>query len=201
MKATFTARSSRLVTCNLPSVPAKSIAWVPISEPLRKTLNSVLRGTASAPGIMLIVARPPPTSAIARRRFNTVSSMAIPPRPPASSSPSRPLRETGLGPLGFRRFLDPLDPRIRRPDTATRDHRPDHRSFAREQGLDRAVRPIAHPTVQAPGVGLTLGPGAEPNPLHPTVNSHANREIRGVSHVAIRDSDGWRLVRNYLDPS
>ena len=42
MKATFTARSSRLVTCNLPSVPAKSIAWVPISEPETMLVHVVM---------------------------------------------------------------------------------------------------------------------------------------------------------------
>ena len=191
MKATFTARSSRLVTRSLSAVPLKSMAWVPIIEPLRKTLNSVLRGTASAPGIRPIVARGPhPTSAIACRRLHAIPIMAIPPRPTASSSRGRPLLETGQGLPGFGRFLDPLDPGIRRADPALLDHRPDRRSLAREHGLDRAVRPIAHPAGEPSGLSLALGPGAEPDPLHPTVDPRANRDIRRVSHVAIRVSTG-----------
>ena len=197
MKATLTARSSRLVDLQ-PAVGTGEVDRVgPDQRALAKDVEqSAPRHRHAPPGIMLIVARPPPTSAIAWRRLNTVSEHGH-----SSSATGFCPHQVGLcakpgwRPLGFRRFLDPLDPRLRRPDTATARPSPGPPKLRpRTTASTEPSDAIAHPTVEAPGVGLTLGPGAEPNPLHPTVNSHANRDDSRCQPRGDPQLDGWRLV-------
>ena len=204
MKATFTARSSRLVTCK-PAVGTGEANRVgPDPRALAKDVEQrCSRGTRHAPRAPCPPSRGRPRPA----RSPGGGSIRSPVIGHSSSATgfvphqSRPLRETGLGPLGFRRFLDPLDPRRRRPDTAPRDHRPDRRSFAREQGLDRAVRRDCAPS--RPGSGRRPHARSRRGTKPPAPYRKFAREPRDSRCQPRGDPrlDGWRLVRNYRDPS
>ena len=157
-------------------------------EPLRKTLKSrsLARHCHAPAGSMRHRPRtPPPTSATAAAGWPMRSGDASSSRSSLigfAQSAGRPLHRNRAAAARFRAF-----PRSARPCAAggprrhSVDHLPDRRPLAREHGLDRAVRPIAHPAVEPEAPRLAHGPGPKPNPLHLTVNSHAYREVSTVS--------------------
>ena len=203
MNATFTARSSRLVTCSLASVPANSMAWVPISEPLRKTLKSGVarRGQARAGS----TPRPPSRPRASCDRVLTrgcmrlrSSALLLGHRLTLTSSASARNR---AAPARFRAF-----PRSARPAhaggpvPALRDHR---RTATASPANNASTEPSDRLRTQPSSpraVGLALGPGPKPYPLHLTINSHlVPRVFDGVRHADNPTSSGPRLDPHRCD--